>query len=63
MPFGDGPRNCIGLRLGVLQTTVGLIAILRNYEITVNASWPSPLDPRNVFTSPPAGFLLDFKKI
>ncbi|XP_071574295.1 cytochrome P450 6k1 [Temnothorax nylanderi] len=63
LPFGEGPRNCIGMRLGTLQTAVGLIAILRDYEVALNPSWKTPYDPRNVFTSPPAGFLLDFKKI
>lgn len=32
MPFGDGPRNCIGLRLGKLQTKVGLILMLQNHN-------------------------------
>lgn len=36
MPFGDGPRLCIGLRMGKLQTKMGLITMLRkfNFEIT-----------------------------
>ncbi|CAL1689645.1 unnamed protein product [Lasius platythorax] len=63
LPFGEGPRNCIGMRLGILQTAVGLIAILRDYEVSLNPSWMSIVDPRNVFTSPPTGFLLDLKKI
>lgn len=32
MPFGDGPRVCIGLRLGKLQAKVGLILMLQNYN-------------------------------
>ncbi|XP_011164534.2 uncharacterized protein LOC105199238 [Solenopsis invicta] len=63
MPFGEGPRNCIGMRLGTLQTAVGLIAVLRDYEVSLNPSWKTPIDPRNVFTSPPPKFLLNFKKI
>lgn len=63
LPFGEGPRNCIGMRLGILQTAVGLIAILRDYEVSLNPSWMSIVDTRNVFTSPPAGFLLNLKKI
>ncbi|XP_011636073.1 probable cytochrome P450 6a13 [Pogonomyrmex barbatus] len=33
LPFGDGPRNCIGSRFAVYQTKIGLIKILRNYKI------------------------------
>jgi len=51
------------MRLGILQTAVGLIAVLRDYEVALNPSWKAPIDPQNVFTSPPAGFLLNFKKI
>ncbi|XP_011256437.2 cytochrome P450 6k1 [Camponotus floridanus] len=63
LPFGEGPRNCIGMRLGILQTAIGLIAILRDYEVSLNPSWMSITDTRRVFTSSPAGFLLDLKKI
>lgn len=31
-PFGDGPRNCIGLRLGKLIAKVGLATILAKYN-------------------------------
>lgn len=30
MSFGEGPRICIGLRLGKLQTKVGLVLMLQN---------------------------------
>lgn len=29
LPFGDGPRNCVGARFAVYQTKVGLIKILQ----------------------------------
>lgn len=32
MPFGDGPRNCIGMRLGKMQTKVGLILMLQKFK-------------------------------
>lgn len=35
LPFGDGPRNCIGARFAVNQTKVGLIKVLMNYKIDV----------------------------
>ncbi|XP_031628978.1 probable cytochrome P450 6d4 [Contarinia nasturtii] len=36
LPFGDGPRNCIGLRLGKMQVQVGLVIMLQKfkYELT-----------------------------
>lgn len=35
MPFGDGPRVCIGMRMGKLQTKMGLIAMLRKFNFTI----------------------------
>ena len=32
LPFGDGPRNCIGMRLGKMQTKVGLALMLQKYK-------------------------------
>lgn len=51
------------MRLGMLQTAVGIITILRDYEVALNPKWLTTIEKRNVFTTPPAGFLLDLKKI
>lgn len=32
MPFGDGPRNCIGARMGKLQTKIGLASVLLKFR-------------------------------
>lgn len=36
LPFGDGPRNCIGLRLGKMQTKVGLVMMLQKFKFGLN---------------------------
>lgn len=33
MPFGEGPRGCIALRLGHLQTKMGIAAVLSKYNL------------------------------
>uniref|UniRef100_A0A6P7F136 Probable cytochrome P450 6a13 n=1 Tax=Diabrotica virgifera virgifera TaxID=50390 RepID=A0A6P7F136_DIAVI len=43
LPFGEGPRICIGMRLGKLQSKIGLITLLKNYRITFNEKTKLPL--------------------
>jgi cytochrome P450 family 6 len=32
-PFGDGPRNCIGMRMGKLTTKIGLAIIMQKFNL------------------------------
>nr|AZR39424.1 cytochrome P450 [Agasicles hygrophila] len=43
LPFGEGPRSCIGLRFGKLQSKVGLCSIIRTYKITLNEKTKVPV--------------------
>ncbi|EDV56368.1 uncharacterized protein Dere_GG20257 [Drosophila erecta] len=32
-PFGSGPHNCIGSRIGLLQSKLGLVSLLKNHSV------------------------------
>ncbi|XP_063995669.1 uncharacterized protein LOC135173024 [Diachasmimorpha longicaudata] len=50
LPFGDGPKNCIGERFGLYQTKIGIIKILKNYRVKPTDLTPFPIV---VHKSPP----------
>uniref|UniRef100_A0A1B0CSW2 Cytochrome n=1 Tax=Lutzomyia longipalpis TaxID=7200 RepID=A0A1B0CSW2_LUTLO len=43
LPFGIGPRSCVGLRFGYLQVKLALITILRNYRVEATERTPKSI--------------------
>ncbi|XP_018569720.1 probable cytochrome P450 6a13 [Anoplophora glabripennis] len=43
LPFGEGPRNCIGLRFGLLQTKIALVTVLKDYRVSLSPKTILPL--------------------
>lgn len=61
LPFGDGPRNCIGARLGKIQTKVGLIMMLQKFRFELDEKFRKnqiKFDPRVLLIAPLDGIHL-----
>jgi cytochrome P450 family 6 len=65
IPFGEGPRVCIGLRFGMLQSKVGLTTLLKNYKIKLSnkTQFPVTLDKKSFITTANGGIWLDVEKL
>ncbi|ETN58139.1 cytochrome P450 [Anopheles darlingi] len=65
LPFGEGPRICIGLRFGLMQAKLGLITLLRNFRFAPTSRTPANIefDPKSFILSPVTGNFLKVDKI
>ncbi|XP_046621852.1 cytochrome P450 6k1-like [Neodiprion virginianus] len=62
MPFGEGPRYCVGQRIGQLQSLIGLGMILSEYEISLNPDIDTVVSPKSIFLAPSNDINLILKK-
>ncbi|KAJ1096447.1 hypothetical protein NDU88_001589 [Pleurodeles waltl] len=44
LPFGSGPRNCIGMRFALLNVKVGIASLLQNFSFHTCKETPIPLE-------------------
>ncbi|KAI4459292.1 cytochrome p450 [Holotrichia oblita] len=65
MPFGEGPRICIGLRFGLMQAKTGLSMLLNNYRILPgkNETYDMEIDPQNFVLSKNGTVMLRLEKL
>ncbi|KAG8038432.1 hypothetical protein G9C98_006128 [Cotesia typhae] len=61
LPFGEGPRNCIGKRFAMLVMKIGLISFLKNHrvEISHETTIPIKFSTRSMVTTSANGFWLN----
>lgn len=63
--FGDGPRNCIGMRLGKMQTKVGMVVMLQKFRYELEDRLKNKeleFDPKAFLLSPLGGLKLYVSK-
>ncbi|XP_012168950.2 cytochrome P450 6k1-like isoform X2 [Bombus affinis] len=60
LPFGEGPRNCIGMRFALLQIKVGIISFLRKHRVETCERTITPIkfSRRSLVTTSEKGFWL-----
>lgn len=65
LPFGEGPRNCIGLRFGKMQAMIGLAMLLRNFHFSLGSNTPVPLeyDVKSFVLAAKGGIYLKLKEL
>ncbi|BES96419.1 Cytochrome P450 [Nesidiocoris tenuis] len=59
MPFGLGPRNCIGMRFAQMSTKIVMAHLVKNFIIEVDSETPLPFkyDERSMLLKPKGGVL------
>ncbi|XP_047996585.1 cytochrome P450 6B5-like [Leguminivora glycinivorella] len=64
LPFGLGPRNCIGYRFAQLQSRVCLAKLLSHFRVEPSKNTPRQFqyDPRRIVLYPIGGVKLNFVK-
>ncbi|XP_070066619.1 uncharacterized protein Cyp6a2 [Drosophila virilis] len=65
LPFGDGPRNCVGMRFGQMQTRIGLAQLIRNFKFSVCDKTDIPLiyDPKSFVLGTIGGIYLRVERV
>ncbi|CAK9831376.1 Cytochrome P450 6k1 [Anthophora retusa] len=64
-PFGEGPRVCIGMRLGLMQSKLGIVQLIKDYEVTPSGKTVTPvvIDPKGLTTTALGGIYLNLRKV
>ncbi|XP_030388364.1 cytochrome P450 6a2 [Scaptodrosophila lebanonensis] len=65
LPFGDGPRNCVGLRFGQMQARIGLARLIQNFKFSVCEKTDIPLtyDPKSFVMGTVGGIYLRVERV
>lgn len=63
IPFGQGPRICVGMRFGMVQVKVALMHLVKNFRTTVSPNHtPFAVNPKGFMRTPVDDILLNFEQ-
>ncbi|XP_014286440.1 probable cytochrome P450 6a14 [Halyomorpha halys] len=62
LPFGEGPRTCIGMRFAKMEIKIAIAKLIMKYKLTLNSKTTSPLQysTKTFFMVPAEGLWVDF---
>ncbi|GAB0090273.1 hypothetical protein DMENIID0001_049870 [Sergentomyia squamirostris] len=64
IPFGDGPRICLGMKFAVAQIKMAIVEIVKNFRLTLGADMKEPLTLKKAFFGlPMQDILVNFHPI
>lgn len=65
LPFGDGPRICLGARFAILQSKIGLAVLLKDFQFSINEKMKLPMSfsRKSIILAADGGIWLTAKKI
>lgn len=65
LPFGDGPRNCIGMRFGEMQARIGLAKLITNFKFSVcdQTTIPIKYDIKSFLIASASGIYLKVERV
>ncbi|EDV55968.1 cytochrome P450 6a9 [Drosophila erecta] len=65
LPFGDGPRNCIGMRFGQMQARIGLALLINNFKFSVcdQTTIPIVYSKKTFLISSETGIFLNVERV
>ncbi|XP_023720072.1 cytochrome P450 9e2, partial [Cryptotermes secundus] len=64
LPFGEGPRMCLGFRFALMQVKAGIATVINRFRLLPNKRTPVPVkpDPNYFMFAAKGGLWLDFEK-
>ncbi|XP_035789952.1 cytochrome P450 6a2-like isoform X2 [Anopheles albimanus] len=63
LPFGEGPRICVGMKFGQTQVKLGLLKLILQFRVSIGPNHkPFCVDPRSLIYQAKYGLLLTFER-